>query len=111
VKARDLLKNAPNSVIYCVTAIFGVIIVAFVVLAVTGSSSDDFRSFLNTVLNIGSVILSGGAVVAAGAAAKSSANAERQTNGLADAERHDIAKKAATEAIRSLAVEPVRPVE
>jgi undecaprenyl pyrophosphate phosphatase UppP len=75
------MKNAPNSVIYSVTAVFVVIIAAFVVLAVTGSSSDDFRSFLNTVLNIGSVVLSGGAVVAAGAAAKSSANAETQTNG------------------------------
>lgn len=96
---RDLMKNAPNSVIYAVTAVFVAIIAAFVVLAVTGSSSDDFRSFLNTVLNIGSVVLSGGAVVAAGAAAKSSARAEIQTNGLSDAERHDIAKKAAAEAL------------
>lgn len=91
MKASDLVKNAPNSVVYSVAAIFVTIIIAFVVLAVTGSSSDDFRSFLNTVLQIGSVVLSGGAVVAAGAAAKSSANAERssantedQTNGQLD---------------------------
>lgn len=96
---RDLMKNAPNSLIYAVTAVFVTIIAAFVVLAVTDSSSADFRSFINTVLNIGSVVLSGGAVVAAGAAAKSSAKAESQTNGLASAERLDIAKKAAAEAI------------
>lgn len=96
---RDLMKNAPNSLIYAVTAVFVTIIAAFVVLAVTGSSSDDFRSFLNTVLNIGSVVLSGGAVVAAGAAAKSSATAVSQTNGLADAERQDIAEKAAAAAL------------
>lgn len=99
------MKNAPNSVIYSVAAVFVAIIAAFVVLAVTGSSSEDFRAFLNTVLNIGSVILSGGAVVAAGAAAKSSATAVEQTNGLAEAERHDIAQKAASAALAQHAAE------
>ena len=88
------MKNAPNSLIYSVTAVFVTIILAFVVLAVTGSSSDDFRSFVNTVLNIGSVILSGGAVVAAGAAAKSSANAEDQTNGQLDKKIENAVRRA-----------------
>lgn len=101
MKASDLVKNAPNSIVYSVTAIFVTIIGAFVILAVTNSSSTEFRSFLNTVLNIGSVILSGGAAVAAGAAAKSSANAESQTNGLSETERADIAKKAALEAVQA----------
>jgi hypothetical protein len=81
VKASDVVKNAPNSIVGAVTAIFIAIIAAFVVLAVTDSSSVEFRSFLNTVLNIATVLLSGGAAVAAGAAAKSAAKTEEQTNG------------------------------
>lgn len=84
MKVSDLMRNAPNSIIYSVTAIFVAVIVAFVVLAVTGSSSDDFRAFLNTALNIAAVVLSGGAAVAAGAAAHSSAKADDQTNGQLD---------------------------
>jgi hypothetical protein len=91
------MRNAPNSLIYAVTAVFITIIAAFVVLAITGSSSADFRSFLNTVLNIGSVVLSGGAVIAAGAAAKSAGNVETQTNGSMDQRITDGANAAIAE--------------
>jgi hypothetical protein len=94
VKASALVKNAPNSLIYSVAAIFVAAIAAFVVLAVTDSSSTEFRSFLNTVLNIAAVALSGGAAVAAGSAAKSSANAETQTNGVLDQKIENAVRRA-----------------
>lgn len=97
MKARDLVKNAPNALVFAVTAVFVTIVAAFVVLAVTGSSSEEFRSFLNTVLSLATVILSGGAAVAAGSAAKSSANTETQTNGVMDQRIADGVKKALAE--------------
>ncbi len=76
------MKNAPGWVLaVCATIIFVVIVGAFVFLSATGADATEFRSFLNTLLNVGSVLLGGGAFVAAGAAAKSAANAEKQTNG------------------------------
>lgn len=110
MKVGDIVKNAPNAIIWAVVIVFLGVVAAFVTLAVTGSSSDDFRSFLNTVLNIGALVLSGGGVVAASAAAKSAHQAVQQTNGLADAERADIAKRAASEALAALPI-PVPPIQ
>jgi len=79
-----MLKNAPNSVIWAVALCFIGVVGAFVALSIAGADTADFRAFLNTVMNLVTVILSGGALLAAGAAAKSSANAEEQTNGSLD---------------------------
>lgn len=76
------MKNAPSWVIIvCLTIVFCVVVGAFVFLSATGADASEFRTFLNTLLNIASVLIGGGAFVAAGAAAKSAANAEKQTNG------------------------------
>lgn len=101
------MKNAPNSLVWAVTIIFVTIVAAFVVLAATGSDSTDLRAFLNTIMNIASVVLGGGGLVVAGAAAKSAHQAVTQTNGLADTERQDIARRAAAEAIAKVGQTPV----
>ena len=79
-----MFKNAPNSVIWAVAFAFASVVAAFTILSINGADTGDFRAFLNTVMNLVTVVLSGGALVAAGAAAKSSANAEEQTNGSLD---------------------------
>ena len=107
MNVRALLRNAPNSLIYAVTVVFVAIIAAFVVLAATGSDSTELRSFINTILNVAAVALSGGGVVVAGAAARSADRAVKQTNGLSDDERQDIARRAAAEALAKHGQAPV----
>lgn len=76
------MKNAPNWVIVvCSTVVFITVVAAFTLMAVLKVDSGEFRSFLNTVLNVATVVLSGGAFLAAGSSAKSAAKAEEQTNG------------------------------
>jgi hypothetical protein len=76
---KDLFKNAPNALIYAVTALAVATIAAFVILAVTESDATEFRAFMNTLLNIVSTLFAGTAAVAAGAAAKSAGKTEEQT--------------------------------
>lgn len=83
-KLGEVMRNVPNALFYTVGACFIAIIAAFVVLAWNGSSTADLRAFLNTILNIASVLLGGGSLVFAGAAAKSAGRAEQQTNGALD---------------------------
>lgn len=94
-----IVKNAPNAIIWAVCLCFLGVIAAFVVLAVTDSDATELRTLMNTVLNIASTVLSGGALVVAGAAAKSAHQTEQQTNGLQDEERAEIAHKAAQAAV------------
>ena len=82
---RGILKNAPGGVIaICVTVLAVTVVAAFVVLAVTDSDATEFRSWLNTLLNLAGLLLGGTATVAASAAAKSAQAAEQQTNGELD---------------------------
>lgn len=68
------VKNVPGVVWICATVTVISIVAAFVILGTTGADATEFRSFLNTVMNAASVLLSGGAFIFAGASAK-------QTNG------------------------------
>lgn len=104
-KVRDIVKNAPNALIYAVAFCFAVVIAAFVVLAATGANTTDLRSFLNTLLNIASVVLGGGSVIAAGAAAKSASQTEKQTNGALDERIIAGAKQAIVEHEQSKVVD------
>lgn len=89
------MKNAPNWVIaVCSTIVFITIVAAFTLMAVLKVDSGEFRSFLNTVLNVASVVLSGGAFIAAGSSAKSAAKAEEQTNGQLTSTIHEAVQKA-----------------
>lgn len=104
-KVSDIVKNAPNALIWAVVCAFIAVIAAFTVLAVTGASSADLRSFLNILLNTAGVLFGGGSLVAAGAAAKSAAKAEQQTNGALDERIISGAKQAIVEHEQSKAVD------
>lgn len=78
------LKAVPNIIWVSLTVCFLGIVTAFVVLSVTHADGTEFRSFLNTVLNIGTLIVTGGGAVYAGAAAKNAQVAKEQTNGQLD---------------------------
>ena len=93
----NIMKNAPNGLIWAVTLCFCGILAAFVILSIQGADTADLRSFLNLVLNIASGLFSGGALVVAGAAARSSARVEEQTNGVMDKRIVEGAKKALRE--------------
>lgn len=97
MKLGDIVKNAPNSLIWSVALCFIAIITAFTILSATGNSSDDLRAFLNTVLNIASTVGAGASVIVAGAAAKSAGNAEKQTNGALDQRITDAVRQALAE--------------
>jgi hypothetical protein len=101
VRTGDIVKNAPNALIFAVCFVFVAIIAAFTILSAVGADTTELRSFLNLVLNVAATALAGTGVVVAGSAAKSAQNAERQTNGLADAERRQIAVDAAREALKA----------
>lgn len=68
------VKNVPGIVWVCATITLIAIFGSFVALAIVGADATEFRSFLNTIMNAATVLLSGGAFVFAGATAK-------QTNG------------------------------
>lgn len=83
-KLGDVVKNAPNALIWAVTVVFVAVLASFVILSVTGSNSDDLRSIINTIMNVAAVVLTGGGAVLAGSAARSAKNTEEQTNGSLD---------------------------
>lgn len=99
MKVGELVKNAPNALIYTVGFVLAAILAAFTVLSISGSDATELRAFINTLLNIAAAVFSGGAVVVAGSAAKSAGNTEKQTNGVATEERAEIARQAASQAI------------
>lgn len=90
------LKAVPQVVWVCLTIAFLGTIGAFVVLAITGSDGTEFRSFLNTVVNLAGLLLGGSSAVYAGVAAKNSQTTKDQTNGALDAR---IAKAVARELV------------
>lgn len=92
------LKEVPSFVWACITFLLVSIIAAFVVLAITGSSSDDLRSFLNTILNIAGVLLGSGGLAFGASAAVNSKRASEQTNG----NLKPVVKAAAKEAIQEV---------
>lgn len=77
----DALREVPSVVWVCITVIFLGILGSFVVLAATGSSSDDLSRFLNTIMNVGSIIMGGGGLAFGASAAVNSKRASEQTNG------------------------------
>lgn len=89
----DIVRKAPNALIWAVSLCFVAILAAFVVLAVTGSNTTDLRSFINTVSNVVGVLLGGSGLVVAGAAAKSASKAEEQTNGDLDKRMQEAVRK------------------
>lgn len=72
------LSRIPAAAWVCITVAFVAVIGAFTYLSAVGADGTEFRSFLNTVVNLVTLLVSGGAVAFAGQAAK-------QTNGDLDA--------------------------
>jgi hypothetical protein len=71
------LSKIPTPVWVCITVAFLATIGAFVFLSYTDSDAAEFRGFLNIVMNLANLVVTGGALAYAGVAA-------RQTNGGLD---------------------------
>lgn len=94
MNVRDLLSKAPNWVlVVCGTIVLVVTIAAITLLSFAGKSSDDLIRLLNTVMNVASTLLAGGAFVAAGAAAQTAHSVKTKQDEvaqhLAETERRD----------------------
>ena len=72
------LSKIPAAAWVCITVAFVAVVGAFAWLSAIGADGTEFRSFLNTVVNLATLLATGGAVAFAGQAAK-------QTNGDLDA--------------------------
>jgi hypothetical protein len=95
------LKKAPTPVVVTAIIVSGLLpltaIGGFVALEMSGSETTDYRSFLNLLMNAAILALSGVGAVGGLQAARSSSNAEDQTNGqlhqrderIADLERQN----------------------
>ncbi len=99
MRVSDLVKNAPNSLIYAVCFLSACILAAYVILTLNDASTKELWDFLNRAFNVLGAAFAGGTLIVAGSAAKSAQKAEQQTNGLSEAERRSIAVQAAEEAL------------
>lgn len=104
----DWLKKAPTMVVVAVITVCGVlalaIVAAYVILTVTGHDTSDFRQWVQTIGQLLVYPLLGTSAVASVAAARSSSNAEDNTNGRLTAKDDEIADLKA-----QLAAKPDKP--
>jgi hypothetical protein len=85
MNVRSMVSKAPNWLLYvCGTIVLVVVIAAITLLSFVGKSSDDLIRLLNTIMNVASTLLAGGAFVAAGAAASTARNVEQKQAAVAD---------------------------
>jgi hypothetical protein len=71
------LSKIPAAAWWCLTIAFVSVVATFGVLSAIGAEGTEFRSFLNSVVNLATLLVAGGGVAYAGQAAK-------QTNGHLD---------------------------
>lgn len=71
------LSKIPQAAWVCLTVAFVAVVGAFAWLSAVGADGTEFRSFLNTIVNLATLLVAGGGVAYAGQAAK-------QTNGDLD---------------------------
>jgi len=97
------VKKAPTSVIVSMVLVCGLgtvaVIGGFVALEIAGRPTDDYRGFVNLLLNAAMLLVGGTGTVAAVSAARSASNAEDQTNGALTAKIDAVADRAADRAI------------
>lgn len=96
------MRNLPAAAWACITVAFVAVVAAFVILSVNGSDPAEFSRWLNSVANIGGLLLGGGAVAF-------SAKAAQQTNGGLDERIKAGAKTAAKEALAEQRAVDTRP--
>jgi hypothetical protein len=80
-------KKAPVPMavlIVCGTVIAITVILCLTVLSYYGKDASEVRSLVNTVVNLATLILSGGAFVVSGAGYRSAKTTEENTNGSLD---------------------------
>lgn len=82
----------PPYVVVCLTLVVLAVIASFVVLAVTESDATEFRGWLNTVLNLGGIVLGGGAVAFSASADRKAGKAAEQTNGGLEARLRTVVR-------------------
>jgi hypothetical protein len=79
------IRKAPTPVVVAAIIVSGLLPLAaiggFVALEISGAETEDYRSFLNLLMNAAILALSGVGAVGGVQAARSSSNAEDQTNG------------------------------
>lgn len=90
------IKKSPTAVLVTALIVGGLLplgaMVGFVVLEVTGSSTTDYRAFLNLLMNSAILVLSATGAAGGISAARSASNAEDQTNGTLTAKDQEIAE-------------------
>lgn len=90
------IKKAPTGVLIAVIALAGVVSVAFlagfVVLELDGKDTTEYRGLVNLVMNAATVVLAGIGAIGSASAARSSSNAEEQTNGTLTSRDQKIAE-------------------
>lgn len=83
----DWIRKAPTAVVIAVVIVCGVVaagvLTAYVVLALNGADTTEFRQWINTVGQILVFPLLGVGAVASVSAARSASRTEEQTNGTA----------------------------
>ena len=85
MNVRLMVTKTPNWVlVVCGTIVAIAVIAAITLLSFVGKSSDDLIRLLNTVMNVASTVLAGGAFVAAGAAANTARNVEQKQADVAE---------------------------
>lgn len=77
----SVLKNVPNAVWWLIGVVFVSVVGAFTYLASIGADATEIRTFINTLANLGSLLLGGGGLAFGAAAAINSKKAADQTNG------------------------------
>jgi NADH:ubiquinone oxidoreductase subunit 6 (subunit J) len=89
------IRKAPTAVIVSVVILAGVVTLAFlagfVVLTINGEDTTEYRGLINLFMNAVTVVLAGVAAIGGTSAARSSSNAEDQTNGTLIARDQKIA--------------------
>ena|ERR1700759_974485 len=95
----DALKEGPNVVWVCLTVILLGVLTSYVVLAATGANSDDLSRFINTLLNIVSLLVGSGGLAFGASAAVNSKRASEQTNGVLKPTIKDATKEAIAESL------------
>ena len=81
------MKNLPTAAWVCLTAAFLGVLGMLGFLSYTDSDATEFSRFLNTAVNLATLLLGGGALAY-------SARAQQQTNGDLDARIEDAAARA-----------------
>lgn len=93
-----IVKEVPWYVWVCLTVVLMGVLTSYVVLAASGSSAEDLSRFINTLMNLGMLLITSGGLAVGSVAAINAKKASTQTNG----DMKDTMKAAAKEAIQEV---------